>query len=884
MRKFILALLVCSLCLGYTAQAARADGAVFPGELSAGYVGVRYHRVNVTLQGSVAVTRVEQEFYNPYDFPLSAQYLFPIPPHAELTRFRVWLDGEEQSPARQDAGTTNTALQNLVSQHHDPSLLQYLDWETLAFEVKLAAGSARRMTLEYEQALVPAGGLYRYHYVLSTERYAVAPLEEATITVDVKVPGGVSSLYSPSHLVETRWLAADHAQVSWQAENVQPTQDFDLFFAPADQGFGAGLLTAERNGQGHFLFLFSPQALLQAEDSLPKDIVFVIDCSGSMAGEKIEQVRSALHYFIDRLAPRDRFSIVSFNEGQKPFSETLKTPEGDGLAAAHRFVDSLRDGGSTNIEAALQESLAILERSEIRQGSSPIVIFLTDGQPTAGIIDDNEIVRLVTAANQDLQARLHVFGVGYDVNTHLLDGLSAENLGSVTYVQPGESLENVLTSFYNGIAHPVLTNLQVEFEGMQASQLYPRVLPDLFADSAVLLSGLYQANGHAVVVRVRGQANGEQKEFVYRFDLAQTAGHDFVPRLWATRRVGDLLDQVRVQGETPALVEEVRALGLDYGVVTPYTTFVVAAQSSGAASASNMDLYYDQRSLNQNSGQVTIQARVQNQAYQNATQADLARGANVLNNGQSSMAQVTDATTAMQNIDLSIFQHTRPAEGEWVTYEWVQRNVKVDRQVAFGSAEYFALAEDPLARAALQSGVNVWFVHEGQIIQVYGDVPDPAVVAQHLPAPREDLPWWQAVIQAVVRFVGNVIHSVVQFLTGEQARSTAVPASSPAVRPLQTMFKGVELYSWQAQGGEWNFALLPGTNRQKYVDEIVAAPLTLAGVEEAFSRLAVGEQVFWLNRAVDAYGATQGFPLPPQDVVDEVAHLADTYTIHLHIP
>jgi hypothetical protein len=175
--------------------------------------------------------------------------------------------------------------------------------------------------------------------------------------------------------------------------------------------------------------------------------------------------------------------------------------------------------------------------------------------------------------------------------------------------------------------------------------------------------------------------------------------------------VGALLDRVRVEGASAALVEEIRGLGLGYGIVTPYTTFVIQGQAEGAASAANMDLY-SLAELNQTTGQVTIQARVQNQMYQQVSQADLAVGANVLNSGNRSLAQV-----GTQQVDLSLLKGQDDLDGP-ITDEWIATHLKVDRTIQFGSEEYFALAADPDARLFLQSGPNVVFAHQGEVIVV----------------------------------------------------------------------------------------------------------------------------------------------------------------------
>ena len=315
-----------------------------------------------------------------------------------------------------------------------------------------------------------------------------------------------------------------------------------------------------------------------------------------------------------------------------------------------------------------------------------MVVFLTDGLPTAGIVDETLIGRSVTDANAELRARLHVFGVGYDVNTHLLDRLAGDNHGSVTYVQPGENLEMRLTEFYGRIAHPILTDVEVEFEGVEASDLYPQNLPDLFHGSSLLLAGRYHASGDDITVRVSGRAGEEVREFAYQFDLERAGGNDFVARLWATRRIGALLDEVRVRGETQDLVAEISDLGTAYGVATPYTTFVIESQLDGVTSAENMSLY-KREDLNQAWGETTIQARVQNQAYQQATRASLASGANVVRAGGRYLAQMGN-----QYVDLSLLDRESVLDGV-IDVEWINRN-------PFRAGNFFG--------AVLPIGSGVW--------------------------------------------------------------------------------------------------------------------------------------------------------------------------------
>ena len=323
MRKIVLALLLTVLLLNAASAAVLADGMIFPESLSPDYLEVRYHHVTVTIEDNHAVTRVEQEFVNPHDFPVDGRYFFPVPPDAILARFEARVGGQAQTVTHQDVATTNAALYDMVAQRRDPSLLQYADWESVAFDISLPARASRKMTLEYEQVLAPTGGMLHYRYILSTEQYASAPVEEVSLTVNVTSSGGLGALYSSSHAVTTERLDANRARVTWEAQNVNPTEDFDLFFSPAEGGFGSGLLTGARVDQNHFLFLFAPEDETAQGDALPKDIVFVIDRSGSMSGEKIAQAQDALQFILGQLNPNDRFSIVSFDDQLDVFADTL---------------------------------------------------------------------------------------------------------------------------------------------------------------------------------------------------------------------------------------------------------------------------------------------------------------------------------------------------------------------------------------------------------------------------------------------------------------------------------------------------------------------------------------------------------------------------------
>jgi Ca-activated chloride channel family protein len=747
-RKTISALVLALTLSGLLASTALADGMMIPFPSEVGYLQVDYHRVTVTIDGPHAHTSVEQRFSNPYLAPIEARYVFPLPPGATIRDFTVQLDGASQTVQNMSRAETESYLQKAIADRQDPSLLQYLGWETYAVDLTLPSLGGTTMVLEYEELLLPQGDLYHYFYTLGTERYSLAPLGEVSVKVDVRADDGIATVYSPGHQLAVERVSAGHVRAAYHAENVLPTEHFDLYYTLTGQPFGAGLLThadAERPGEGHFLLLLSPSSSVAEADAAPKDIVFVVDRSGSMAGEKIEQARQALQFILGQLGEEDRFAIISFDDRIETQAEALQPVTAQTIRRAQSYVAGLYERGNTDIEGALRRGLEMLPR--LRGGGQPrseataasshvrsgVIVFLTDGLPTAGVTDEAAIVDSVRLGNKAVGASIHVFGVGYDVNTHLLDRIAAQNHGAVTYVQPGESLERVLTTFYSQIAHPLLTDVEVEFEGLTVEDVYPRQLPDLFVGSSLALVGRYSTTDSAeAVVWLRGHKAGEAWEQVYNFDLTEVDDHPFVARLWATRRVGELLDRVRVERETAALVEETKALGLRYGIVTPYTVGVVQGQASGAASAANMQLYQQdldgdgRPDINQVSGAATVGARAQNLAYQQATQVGLAAGANVVNVGDKSAAQVGRYAFDLSLVaDLGLDSLPVADEG------WLEENV--DRTVRFASEEYFELAKDAAVNQLLQAGPNVVFEHEGEVIAVQADPPP----TQQAPAPQD---------------------------------------------------------------------------------------------------------------------------------------------------
>lgn len=327
------------------------------------------------------------------------------------------------------------------------------------------------------------------------------------------------------------------------------------------------------------MLLVSPPYVRQKKTIIDKNLIFVLDSSGSMSGEKIKQAKNAVKFIINHLHENDKFALIDFDDGVNLFSTKMVSATPEDRENALRFVDQIVDSGGTNINDALYQAMRMVDR-----GDRPTyILFLTDGQPTVGVRSTSDILKNIKGAN-DFQTRIFVFGVGSDINTGLLDFISKENRGTSIYVVDEGNLEVAISSYYEKISSPILSNINIDFERIQVRDVYPRELPDMFKGSQLVLIGKYEGKG-PVTVALSGKIGKKEQQFVLkRQKLVDEESYNFLPRLWATRRVGYLLEEIRLHGEEGELVEEIKELGIKFGIVTPYTSFLVKEDDEVAQS------------------------------------------------------------------------------------------------------------------------------------------------------------------------------------------------------------------------------------------------------------------------------------------------------------
>ncbi len=583
MRRVLTALASAAVALvGFAAAApvASADGFLVPTQPDRRVRGdwaVTYHRVEVQVRGQQAHVRVEEEFTNLSSVPLETEYVFPAPAGAMVSAVTLMVDGRGMEGRLLRAEEARRIYDDIVRRQKDPALVEYVGRDFFRASIfPIPPHGARQLVLEYDHLLPKDGTSIELLYPLNTEKFSAKPLRDVRVTVDIENPSGIGPVYSPSHDVHVSRRDDKRVVATFEAREIRPETDFLLYWSEARGDVGATLLTHWPRGEdrGYFLLLASPTLPdSTAIAARPKEIQLVVDVSGSMAGEKMEQARAALRQVVGGLNDGDRFNVIAYSTGVVPLWDATKPATRENRDEAMKFVEQLRSSGGTNIAGALRAALA----SPSPDGMPRTILFLTDGRPTIEVTDADAILKEAAAKNPGGKVRVFSFGVGVDVNSVLLDKLALDNHGAPAYVRPSEDVERKVASLYDKIRYPVLTDVRVEFSGISPSEALPGTLPDLFRGGQIVIAGRYRKGGPVDVV-ITGRDGEQGREYPYRLSAGaegQGLRDDFPARVWATRRIADLLDQIRLLGRREKeLVDEIVRLSTKFGIMTEYTSFL----------------------------------------------------------------------------------------------------------------------------------------------------------------------------------------------------------------------------------------------------------------------------------------------------------------------
>jgi Ca-activated chloride channel family protein len=533
--------------------------------------------VTADVQGPVVRVKVRQVFRNPTGDPMEAIYTFPLAAAGAVDDMTIRIGDrvvkgtikrKEEARAIYDAARRQGKLAGLLDQERPNVFVQSV--------ANIPPNAKVEVEIQYVETLKFEAGRYEFVFPMvvgpryspkhnpgafQNPKYAAQGTRAGhDISLSLKLDAGlpVDAIDSATHEVVVENRTAAGAFVKLRNQNEIPNKDFILRWDVTGKKINDALLTHRgRDGQGYFTFVLAPPDQPAREDITPKEIVFVIDTSGSMHGFPLDKAKEAMMAAIEGLHPRDRFNLITFSGDTHLLFPAPVPATQENIADAKRFLAGRRSGGGTEMMKAIRASLAPSgSREHVR-----IVCFMTDGY----VGNEDEIIREI---RQHPEARVFSFGVGSSVNRHLLDQMSQQGRGEVEYVGLQDDGSAAAKRFHTRVQTPLLTDIQFTFQGLAVDEIYPKRVPDLFSAKPVVITGRYRDAGRGVV-KITGKMGGHPFERSLQVDLPATAQRDGIRSLWARTKVGELM----VDGATQNR-EAITELGLRYALMTPFTSFV----------------------------------------------------------------------------------------------------------------------------------------------------------------------------------------------------------------------------------------------------------------------------------------------------------------------
>ncbi|HQZ82963.1 MAG TPA: VIT and VWA domain-containing protein [Pyrinomonadaceae bacterium] len=698
---------------------------------------VKSIKLDTKISGQVATTHVEQVFRNDTPYTLEGTYFFPIPDGASISEFAIWENGKKlvgEVRSREEARRIYDAI---VRRQRDPGLLEYAGQNLLQASIfPIPPNSDKKLELTYTQVLKADSGTVAYRYPLGTghnlwrqtpiavdgpvrptvERREAQSQQFGTIsgTIEIEARNSIRNIYSPSHSIDIKNITERSAKATFETSG--SNRDLELFYTVSDDDFGLSLITYRETGKdGYFMLQLSPKADIRESEIASKDIVFVIDTSGSMADEgKMDKARAGLLFGIRGLRAGDRFNVINFAGEEHLMEKGLVKADDAGKKRGLAFVEALRPNGGTNINDALRAGLRQFDKSD----RPKMMVFMTDGLPTVGVQNVDEILKNAAAIKVP-GLHLFNFGVGYDVNTRLLDKLAAENSGVADYIQPKEDIEVKVSKFFAKVNSPVMTGIEIDMGGVLADLVYPRNITDLFRGDQITIIGRYKNDSslNNAVVKLTGTFAGKRQTFTYNsLDFPERAeANTFLARLWANRRVGWLVEQIRNNGENKELRDEIVDLGTRYGIVTPYTSYLATDGSFEMDRAGNGNGLVPPASM---AGIARRKSEAPAPAMQVSGKQAVADSLRAQEKKDMRSLADDEAQTSrdVRKVDIKTFYLLG---GVWTDGEYDPKAGLAEQKVTFGSDEYFDLvSQQPEIAKYLSLGEQVVIVWKGKVYRV----------------------------------------------------------------------------------------------------------------------------------------------------------------------
>ncbi|MDR2405263.1 MAG: VIT and VWA domain-containing protein [Deltaproteobacteria bacterium] len=532
----------------------------------------------IDVVGQMATVNLKQVFKNITKSDIELDFLAPLPNNGVVSGLTLVVNGHELVGDIYEKDRAEKIYENIVRELKDPALIEYAGTGLFRARIfPIPAGQSSSLELRMNYLLTKDDGRVELNFPLSTPNTAKRTILEQDVLVNIKKVPALSAIFSPNPDLEIE-RDEDGGMVKCNSKDSLGLDNIQLYYQTESIGMGAFMVSHKKeDDDGFFMFLAEPQAQ-RMDKELPKTVIFLLDTSGSMSGEKIRQAREAALFILSRLSPIDSFNLISFSDTVTPWMPEVQEMTNQNRKSAEKMVNNIRAMGGTFLSGAIEAALKMVKADQ-----PTYILLLTDGQPNIGNCDESGLIELVEKKNPEKSARVFSFGVGYDVNSRLLDRFSSSAGGTTVFVSHGENLEGKVSSFFSKINTPVLSR-PVLSSDLDIIQVLPTTLPDIFTGGQLIVVGRYPRGGKASFT-LKGKEGTDEKEFRFNFHLeeGETSSGGFISQLWANKRIGEILDQIDLgigaaatQEGKDELTKELIELSKTYGILTPYTSYLAA--------------------------------------------------------------------------------------------------------------------------------------------------------------------------------------------------------------------------------------------------------------------------------------------------------------------
>jgi len=540
----------------------------------------------VTVRDQLAVTHLDQEFANDNWARLEGFYVFQLPQGANVNEMALWINGVRVPYVIKKREEAVVIYNEIVRRMTDPAILEQLGKNQFRLRIfPIEPYSSRRIEIQYLQFLPLNEGTIKYEFPLDMSDYTASPIEQVSVSIDLLSEFEISSLSTsvdqyPTAAVITPY-SDRHYSIVYGVENVSFARDFALRFAVARGDKHMQVLTYTAPDSLHenpyyILWVTLPDALPGGQQLQGRELTFVADVSSSMEGVRLQQLKEALRAFVDSLTTQDKFTIIAFSTGVIQFQDTLVFATPEQKVEAGHFIDRLAAIGLTNVDAALRQAVAKVYSDSLKSA----IVFLTDGEPTWGETHADSILTHINHENTK-GVRIFPVGIGDDLDVTLLEQIAQQTGGTLTLVSSEDSIALTTRTLVIRLFSPALTNSTIDYSELFPFDVYPPSIPTAFGGEQIIQTGRFEQAGPAMT-RLTGSVGDQPFELHDSLTFADTSKSLIsVSRYWGAQKILYLLDLIKQLGEVGELVDQVVALSIRYGVLTPYTAFLVVEPGQG---------------------------------------------------------------------------------------------------------------------------------------------------------------------------------------------------------------------------------------------------------------------------------------------------------------